>query len=154
MGLDPNVICQICHPPCHNATSFSIRFQCRQSSALPAMASFTPAEASETTLYPDSAKASHMTHDDSMLSAKIPYSGSIQVELSHRNLLPITNVENLSIQTCSQPLKLNYVLHVPQLKHNLLSVRCLERITVMFRFLLFVSRTTPSLKFFYRGLTP
>lgn len=124
LGLGPNIICQICHSPGHNAIVCSLCYQPRQSAALPAMAT---AKASETLWYRDSAATSHMTPDEGMLSAKTPYSGSVQVEDGNGHFLPIAHIGNLSIQTHSRPLKLNLVLHVLYLGHNLLSVRRLCR---------------------------
>ena len=68
-----------------------------------------------------------MTLDEGMLSYKTPYSGSFQVEVGNGKLLPITNIGKLHIQTHHRPLTLNSVLHVPQLEHNLLSIRRLCR---------------------------
>jgi len=89
------------------------------------MVSFTAVEPSETLLYPHSVVASHITPDEGMLYAKIPNSISVQLKVDDGNLLPIAGIGNLTIQTHTRLLKLSSVLHVPHLKHNLLSVRCL-----------------------------
>ena len=72
------------------------------------MASFMP---TEILWYSDSAVASHMT----------------QVEVGNGQLLPIANIGKIIIQTRDRLLTLNSVLHVSQLKHKLLSMRCLCR---------------------------
>ena len=122
LGSGSNII-NPCHSPGHNAVVRSLRYQPRSSTTLPIMASFTPAEANETLWCPESIATSYKTPYKGMLYAKIPYSGSVQVGVGDGNLLPIANIGNLSIQARSRPIKLNSVLHVPQLKHNLLYVR-------------------------------
>ena len=116
LGSGPSVICKIPQSLGHNAVVCSLLYQPHSSTALPAMAS-------ETLWYPNSTVASHMTLDEAMLFAQIPYSGFVQVEVGESSLLLIANIANLSIQTRSRLLKLNFVLHVPQLKHNLFFVR-------------------------------
>jgi len=49
--------------------------------------------------------------------------GSTKVLVGDGKLLPIANVRNLSIKTHSRPLTLVSVRHVPELRHNILSVR-------------------------------
>ena len=49
--------------------------------------------------------------------------GTDRVRVRNGSLLPIKHVGSLNISTASQPLVLNNVLHVPSLKHNLLSAK-------------------------------
>jgi len=69
-----------------------------------------------------------MTPEDSKLLCKSPYSGSSQVKVGNGTLLPISQVGMIKLPTSSRPLTLKKnVFHVPQLRHNLLSVRQLCR---------------------------
>ena len=68
-----------------------------------------------------------MTPDDGKLLTKFVYSGTIPVKLGNGHLLPIKHVDHSVITTPVKPLRLSLTLHVPQLSHNLLSVRQLGR---------------------------
>jgi len=109
--------------------------------------------ASETLWDPDPAAASHITPDEGILSSKTSYSSSAEVEVSNGQVLPITNTGTINIQTCDKPFSLHSALHVPQLKHNLLSVRrlrCENNCRVQFSNSVFISRTTtPQVMSFY-----
>ena len=84
------------------------------------MASFLLVDPSESLWYPDSVAASHMKLDKGILTSKTAYCGSGKVQVGNGRLLSIKSIGHLSIMT---PLTLKSMLHVPGLKHNLLSVR-------------------------------
>jgi len=67
--------------------------------------------------YPDSAVASHMAPTEGNLLSKSAYTGTQKVQVG------IKHVGYLQIPTVTKPLVLNNALHVPSLKHNLLSVK-------------------------------
>ena len=92
-----------------------------------AYATFNYVNADEQIWYPDSAAASHMTPDDSKLLIKSVYSGTSLVKVGNETLLPIKHTGHSVITILVKPLRLSRVLHVPQLSHNLLSVRQLCR---------------------------
>ena len=87
------------------------------------MATCSPIEAAESLWYLDFAVATHMTLEEGILSSLTPYASSNQVEVGNGSLLPVANVGSLTIKTHSKPLALKGVLHVAELKHNLLSIR-------------------------------
>ena len=67
--------------------------------------------------YLDSAVASHMAPTEGNLLSKSAYTGTQKVQVG------IKHVGYLQIPTVTKPLVLNNALHVPSLKHNLLSVK-------------------------------
>jgi len=73
--------------------------------------------------YLDSAAASHMTSSEGNFLSKSPYNGNDRIPVRNDTLLPVTHVGSLNIVTAHKPLILNRVLHVPALKHNLLSIK-------------------------------
>ena len=64
-----------------------------------------------------------MTPTEGNLLSKSTYIGTDRVRVGNSTLLPIQHVGHLKIPTVTKPLVLNNVLHVPSLKHNLLSVK-------------------------------
>ncbi|KAI4302890.1 hypothetical protein MLD38_038586 [Melastoma candidum] len=78
--------------------------------------------------YPNFGASHHMTSQRGILPTPNPYGGSSHVFVGNGSSLPITHSGNLSLRTYSSPLKLHNVLHIPDLTHNLLSVRdlCLK----------------------------
>lgn len=64
-----------------------------------------------------------MTSDDNNLPSMTSYTGTAKILVGDGKLLPIAHIENLRRQTDADPLTLGSVLHVPELKQNLLSVR-------------------------------
>jgi len=94
---------------------------------LPAYATFNSVDASEQIWYPNSSAASHMTLDNGKLHSKSLYSGSSLVKVGKGTLLPIKHIGQSYVSTPIKPLHLNHVLHVPQLRHNLLFIRKLCR---------------------------
>ena len=120
-GSHPNVICQICFAPEHTAVGCPQRYTPSQN--VPAFATFNAVDANESIWYPNSTAASHMTPHEGNLLSKSLYNDTDRVRVGNGLLLPIKHVGSLNISTPHQPLVLNNVLHVPSLKHNLLSVK-------------------------------
>jgi len=90
---------------------------------VPAFATFNAVDANKLVWYLDSVASSHMTPREDNLLSKFLYNGTDRVHIGNGSLLPIKHVGSLNISTPHQPLVLNNVLHVPSLKHNLLSVK-------------------------------
>ena len=63
-----------------------------------------------------------MTRDKGILSTKSSYSSFDYVQIGNGLLIPIKSVGNVCLRTPSRPLSLESILHVLDLKHNLLSV--------------------------------
>jgi len=120
---------------------------------LPAYATFHTADVGEQVLYPDSAVASNMTLDEGNSLSKTPYSGSSLVKVGNGTLLPISSVGNLKLGTPSRPLRVNSILHVPQLRHSLMSFKqmCRDNNCILM-ILVFVLRTTPAEKSYCKHL--
>ncbi|KAM1070145.1 hypothetical protein TB1_002021 [Malus domestica] len=76
----------------------------------------------------DSGATNHMTTDLSNLSLASPYPSNETVQTANGAGLEISHIGSSIIQTPVQPLKLNSILYVPKLSHNLLSVHriCLD----------------------------
>ena len=68
-----------------------------------------------------------MMPDEGNLPPETPYSGLGLVNVGDGNLFTISSVGNLKVSTSSRPFCLNFVLHVPQLRHNLMSVKQVHR---------------------------
>ncbi|KAM1608415.1 hypothetical protein EV1_020385 [Malus domestica] len=69
----------------------------------------------------DSGATSHITNDISNISSPTPYRGEDKVYIGDGKGLTITNVGSSFLHTPSATFKLQHVLHVPQMQHNLLS---------------------------------
>lgn len=63
-----------------------------------------------------------MTNNEGIFSSKSVYSSVIQVKVADDATLPITHIGNITLNSISRPLKLNYVFHVPTLKFILISL--------------------------------
>ncbi|KAM1292162.1 hypothetical protein ACFX2H_018990 [Malus domestica] len=76
----------------------------------------------------DSGATNHMTADFSNLSMATPYPSNETVQTANGEGLQISHIGSSIIPTPVQPLKLNSILYVPRLSHNLLSVHriCLD----------------------------
>ena len=123
LGSHPNIICQICHAPGHSTLHCPNCYHSKSQSVLPAYATFNPVSIDERVWYPDSAATSHMTPDDGKLISKSVYSVNTAVKVGDGTVLPVAYTGTSVLLTKHKPLILNNVLHVPQLQHNLLSVR-------------------------------
>ncbi|KAM1069966.1 hypothetical protein ACFX15_001756 [Malus domestica] len=69
----------------------------------------------------DSGATSHITNDIANLSVASPYIGEDKVYIGDGKGLPIHNIGTSSLDTSHTSFKLSNVLHVPAMKHNLLS---------------------------------
>jgi histone deacetylase 1/2 len=69
----------------------------------------------------DSGATSHITNDIANLSVASPYTGEDKVYIGDGKGLPIHNIGISSLDTSHTSFKLRNVLHVPAMKHNLLS---------------------------------
>ena len=87
---------------------------------LPAFDTFNTVDVGEQVWLPDSATASYMMPDEGNLLSKTSYAGSSLIKVGDGNLHPISNVGHLELR---RPLRLTSILYVPQLHHNLLSVK-------------------------------
>lgn len=75
-----------------------------------------------------SGATNHMTHDLNNLSFATPYPQHGIVQTANGEGLPIIHIGNTVLRTPYQSINLHYVLYVPKLSHNLLSVHkiCLD----------------------------
>lgn len=69
----------------------------------------------------DSGATSHITNDIANLSVASPYTGEDKVYIGDGKCLSIHNIGTSSLNTSHTSFKLSNVLHVPAMKHNLLS---------------------------------
>ena len=74
------------------------------------------------TWYTDTGATNHVTSDLSNLSFHSEYEGGDQIALGNGAGLAISRSGSSLINTPSKPLKLNHILHVPEISSNLLSV--------------------------------
>ncbi|KAM1729479.1 hypothetical protein FF2_019593 [Malus domestica] len=70
----------------------------------------------------DSGATSHITNDISTINSHTPYTGEEKVYIGDGKGLSITHVGSFTLHTPTASFKLNNVLHVPHMKHNLLFV--------------------------------
>lgn len=64
-----------------------------------------------------------MTPSEAILTSKSPYQGNTNVIVGNGATLPISHVGQAHLKTSTNPLLLNNVLYVPNLKYNLLSIQ-------------------------------
>ncbi|KAM2097702.1 hypothetical protein ACFX1R_021209 [Malus domestica] len=69
----------------------------------------------------DSDATLHITNDISTINSHTPYTGEEKVYIGDVKGLSITHVGSSTLRTHTASFKLNNVLHVPHMKHNLLS---------------------------------
>ncbi|XP_068304340.1 uncharacterized protein [Pyrus communis] len=69
----------------------------------------------------DSGATSHITNDIANLSVSSPYTGEDKVDIGDGKGLSIKNIGSSYLHTPHTDFKLGNVLHVPHMKHNLLS---------------------------------
>lgn len=72
----------------------------------------------------DSGATHHMTPDISNIQNASPYYGHEQVVIGNGKSLPVSHIGSYSVSSPFYPasLKLNFVLHAPNLSHNLISI--------------------------------
>jgi len=80
-------------------------------------------EANDQTWYFDSAASAHMTPSEGNFLHKSPYTGLDRVLVGNGTLLNIDNIGYAQLPSKTRPLHLRSIFHVPQLRHNLLSVK-------------------------------
>ena len=68
-----------------------------------------------------------MTPYDGNFLSEVPYNGSTSIVVGNGTRLPIKNIVNCILSTSCKPLKLDYISHVPALKHNLILIKRLCR---------------------------
>ncbi|KAM1161918.1 hypothetical protein ACFX13_001069 [Malus domestica] len=88
---------------------------------LAAMCAHYHAKSSSPSWLIDSGATSHITNDISNISSPSPYTGEDKVYIGDGKGLPITHTGSSLLHAPHHSFKLNNVLHVPQMKHNLLS---------------------------------
>ncbi|KAI4380894.1 hypothetical protein MLD38_007032 [Melastoma candidum] len=122
------VICQICGKRGHVAVTCLHRYNRTLADVPEALAALTIADSASNLWYTDSGATHHMTHAPGMLSSLRPYDGSTKVFVGNGQSLPISGVGQVRLSTPVSSLSLVDVLYVPDLKHNLLSIKklCLD----------------------------
>ncbi|KAJ0500301.1 putative RNA-directed DNA polymerase [Helianthus annuus] len=85
--------------------------------------------------HPDTGANHHVTPDLSSIGTSEPYQGYDNLHVGNGKGLPILHIGSTNIYSPSKTFSLTNILHVPQIKHNLLSVQkfCLDN-NVFFEF--------------------
>ncbi|KAF3671634.1 hypothetical protein FXO37_07936 [Capsicum annuum] len=91
-----------------------------QAFAAHSVSTTTPQDSSTQFVY------AHMTPSEGNLLHKTPYTGHNRVLVGDGKLLNISNIGYTQLPSTSRPLHMRSVFHVPQLKHNLISVKKLR----------------------------
>ncbi|KAB2611864.1 hypothetical protein D8674_019896 [Pyrus ussuriensis x Pyrus communis] len=121
----PRALCQIYGNSSHEAIDCYDRMNPKISSRIPptklqAMCARYNAKSPPTWLI-DSGVTSHITNDISNIHSPAPYNGEEKVYIGDGKGLSISHVGSSTFCTPATSFKLNNVLHVPHMKHNLLS---------------------------------
>ncbi|KAJ0612890.1 putative RNA-directed DNA polymerase [Helianthus annuus] len=113
--------CGIGHVPsqCPNRDPATIRPRSSQPSAN--YADFRPS--SSTTWLPDTGSNSHVAQDTSTFNNQEPYYGEDFLHVGNGKGLPILHIGSTTFHSSSKSFNLSNILHVPQIKQNLLSVQ-------------------------------
>jgi hypothetical protein len=125
-NYEKRVICQYCEKPGHSAKvcykikGYPNRSQVRPTANVAAHQSQTPAHNNNWIM--DTGASHHITQDLQQLTLAQPYPGSDQVLVGDGTGLQISHTGQLSIPTPIKQINLKNVLHVPNIKTNLLSV--------------------------------
>ncbi|KAF3679839.1 hypothetical protein T459_27281 [Capsicum annuum] len=126
LGSHPSTLtCQIYGSLGHTTLQCTNRFNhAFVANDLPkSFATMSIGETNDATWYVDSAASAHMTPSEGNLLHKTPYTGHNRVLVGDGKLLNISNIGYTQLPSTSRPLHLHPVFHVPQLKHNLISVK-------------------------------
>ena len=127
LGPNPSSLtCQICSMTGHSALQcprFPSSAGPTPDSLVPSLAAMSLGDGPETTWYPDSGASAHMTPHDGNFVSKIPYTGNNRIVVGNGATLPITHLGTCTLPTSRKSLKVNSVLQVPQLTHNLVSIK-------------------------------
>ncbi|KAM2437268.1 hypothetical protein ACFX1W_014395 [Malus domestica] len=118
--------CQICGNTSHEAIDCFDRMNPDISGKIPpaklaAMCAHYTSNPSHSSWLIDSGATSHITNDIANLSSPSPYTGEDKVYIGDGKGLSINHIGSSLLHTPNTSFKLNNVLHVPQMKHNLLS---------------------------------
>ncbi|KAM2169393.1 hypothetical protein ACFX1Q_038705 [Malus domestica] len=113
--------CQICHQFDHEACDCPHRLNLAYSGKSSPAAMVANASSSNPTWIVDSGATSHMTNSYATLQNPEAYTGPEQVYIGDGKGLPITHSGSTTLHTSTSAFKLNKVLYVPALKHNILS---------------------------------
>ncbi|CAH9061128.1 unnamed protein product [Cuscuta europaea] len=90
--------------------------------AAPALAAQAP-DASDMVWYPNSGVSAHMTPHSVILSNKSFSLNSHSIVVANRTTLLVKHTGQVTLSSSPRPLHLKYVLHVPHIKYNLLSIQ-------------------------------
>ncbi|XP_048427778.1 uncharacterized protein LOC103944694 isoform X2 [Pyrus x bretschneideri] len=117
--------CQICGSNSHAAIDCFDRMNPDISGKIPpaklaAMCAHYTSKSSPSWLL-DSGATSHITNDIANISSPTPYTGEDKVYVGDGNGLSIHHIGSSSLHSPNAKFHLSNVLHVPQMKHNLLS---------------------------------
>ena len=85
------------------------------------MCAHTNIKSSAPTWLMDSGATSHITNDISAINSPTPYNGQDKVYIGDGQGMPIHHTGTTFLTTPAATFRLNNVLHVPAMKHNLLS---------------------------------
>ena len=121
------VVCQLCFSLGQTAPYCPCKFPTLAHANSPAgqnaLISIESGEANESLWYPDSPASFHISPLEDNLCTKLPYTRSYSVVVGNGTHVPICHVGKLCLPTSASTLHLNNVLHIPKLKHNLLSIQ-------------------------------
>ena len=83
----------------------------------------SPSSTLDTNWYPDTGSTNHLTNDLQNLNLHSePYHGGDQIHVGDGAGLPIKHIGSATIPTPNHSFTLSHLLHVPQIKKNLISV--------------------------------
>ncbi|KAI3765927.1 hypothetical protein L2E82_15974 [Cichorium intybus] len=123
--------CGIGHIPsqCPNRDPNTIRPRTQPS------ANFAESRSQTTTWLPDTGSNNHVSHDISSIDSHTPYFGEDALHVGNGTGLPILHIGSTRFYSPSKTFSLSNILHVPEIKKNLLSVQkfCLDN-DVFFEF--------------------
>ncbi|KAI4303075.1 hypothetical protein MLD38_038749 [Melastoma candidum] len=117
------IICQICNRRGHAAATCNLRYNRALENIPEALAALSVDAGATDVWYPDSGATDHMTSTAGMLHNFVPYSGLHRVRLGDGTGLSIAGVGQLHLRVNDHILRLTDVLYVPQLCHNLISIK-------------------------------
>ena len=118
--------CQICHSTDHEALDCFERMNHAFAGKVPpaklaAMCAHTNSKSYAPTWLMDSGATSHITNDLSAIQSPVPYNGQDKVYIGDGQGIQIHHTGTTVLNTPAAHFHLNNVLHVPAMKHNLLS---------------------------------
>ena len=118
--------CQICHSTDHETLDCFERMNHAFASKVPpaklaAMCAHTNSKSSAPTWLMDYGATSHITNDLSAIQSSVPYNGQDKVYIGDGQGMQIHHTGTTVLNTHAAHFCFNNVLHVPAMKHNLLS---------------------------------